>query len=85
MIADAVILQAVMVNASRDHVTSVDLTGQRGAVARRLFVAMVTVARTQFCVRYCRERGLGEQEERAYLRLLGDTRKELAALLTQPG
>ena len=45
-----------------------------------MFGTMVTVTRCQFCVFYCRDHGLVE-DEAEYQRLLGEKRKELAAMM----
>ena len=74
------VLEMVMVNSNRGHITSVQLQEQQEAAARRLFGTMVTVTRCQFCVRYYRGHGPVE-DETEYQRLLGDKLKELAAML----
>ena len=75
------VLEMVMLNSNRDHLTSVQMQEEQQAAARRLFGTMVTVTRCQFCVRYCRDHGLVE-DEAEYRRLLGEKRKELAAMMS---
>ena len=74
------VLEMVMVNSNRGHLTSVQLQVAQEAAARRLLGTMVTVTRCQFCVRYCRYYGLVENETE-YLRLLEEKLKELAAMM----
>ena len=72
------VLEMVTLSRNRDHLTSVQLQEQQEEAARRMFGTMVTVTRCQFCVFYCRDHGLVE-DEAEYQRLLGEKRKELAA------
>ena len=73
------VLEAVMLNTNRDHLTSVQLQGEQETVARRLFATMVTVTRCQFCVQYCRQNELPD-DAAEYQRLLEEKRQELAAM-----
>ena len=71
----------VMLSPNRDHLTSVQLHEQQEAAAGRLFGTMVTVMRCQFCLFfYCRDHGLAEDEPE-YQKVLGEKRKELAAMM----
>ena len=45
------VLEMVMVNSNRGHLTSLQLQEQQEAATRRLFGTMVTVTLCQFCVR----------------------------------
>nr|KAG5697798.1 hypothetical protein BaRGS_016060 [Batillaria attramentaria] len=75
------VLEMVMLNSNRDHVTSVRL-GEREAEARQLFGTMVGVTRCEFCVNYCRERGLVD-DERDYGAMLAQKREQLTAMMSQ--
>ena len=64
------VLEMVMLNSNRDHLTSVQMQEEQQATSRRLFGTMATVSRCQSCVRYCRDHGLVE-DEAEYRILLG--------------
>jgi hypothetical protein len=51
------VLEVVMLNSNRDHFTTAEL-GKDDGPARKLFGAIVSLRRNQFCLEYCERHGL---------------------------
>ena len=75
------VLEAVMLNANRDHI-STSFLGDQDAIARDLFGTMVTVTRSKFAIDYCRNKGLG-YDEREYCNVLEESNAKLQKLMKQ--
>lgn len=73
------ILEMVMVNANRDHISTMQL-GDQSDIARRIFGIMVAVTRIEFALQFCKENKM-KVDERAYSALLQEKEKELDDLL----
>ncbi|PAA71870.1 hypothetical protein BOX15_Mlig029772g1, partial [Macrostomum lignano] len=73
------ILEILMVNANRDHLSNGRL-GDQDAPARALFATIVRIARYEYCLRICRERGLATDESQ-YAAALSQAESELQKLL----
>lgn len=75
------ILEVVMLNSNRDHLTSVSL-GDQEAEARQLFGLMVSVTRFEFCVKYCKKHCLHD-DRKEYEKLLTENREKLQQLMSK--
>lgn len=73
------ILEMVMVNTNRDHISTMQL-GQDSAPARQLFGNMVAASRCRFAIKYFEEKeNIGEAEE--YKKLLAEKLDKLKELM----
>lgn len=75
------VLEAVMLNANRDHITT-SLLGSQEAVARDMFAAMVTVTRSEWSMKFCKNKGLVE-DEKAYGSILEESERKVQELMKQ--
>lgn len=75
------VLEVVMLNANRDHISSSSL-GDLDTLARDLFATMVTVTRSEFAATYCQDKGL-TQDAREYQRVVEESRSKLKELMKQ--
>ncbi|XP_045175691.2 uncharacterized protein LOC123536534 [Mercenaria mercenaria] len=75
------ILEAVMLNANRDHI-STSFLGDLDTLARDMFAAMVTVTRSEFALKFCQEKGLGT-DENEYRTILQESSEKLRNLLKE--
>ncbi|KAH3854273.1 uncharacterized protein LOC127870716 [Dreissena polymorpha] len=57
------VVEAVMLNANRDHISTSTCLGEDDALARDLFAAMVTETRSEFAAAYCLRKGLSVDQE----------------------
>lgn len=73
------ILEAVMVNTTRDHI-SVAFLGESDEEARQMFKAMVTVTKCEFAAEYCRTKGL-VQDQREYVNIIQENKLTLERLM----
>jgi hypothetical protein len=73
------VLEAVMLNTNRDHISVVHL-GDQDTPARDMFATMVAVTRTEFAVRYCVEHRL-IQDGWEYQKILIDNKTRLDMLM----
>lgn len=75
------VLEVVMLNANRDHISSSSL-GDLDTLARDLFATMVTVTRSEFATKYCEDKGL-TQDAIEYQRIVEENRSKLKELMKQ--
>lgn len=72
------VLEALVITSNRDHITT-SQPGPEDDLARDMYGAMVTVARSEYAVRYYREKGL-VQEEEEYQQILENGQRQLDSL-----
>jgi hypothetical protein len=77
--ATMLVVQSVMVNANRDHISSVDKANNSDD-ARNMFRLMAEIARDKFAVTYCHEKGLNN-DEKSFAVALHDAQQELDQLV----
>ena len=77
--ATMLVVRSVMVNANRDHISSVD-EANNSDDARNMFRLMAEIARDKFAVAYCQEKGLTDDEE-SFAVALHDAQQELHQLV----
>ena len=73
------ILEIVMLNANRDHISTAHL-GDKDAAARDMFGTMVTVTRSEYAVKYCERRELVDDADE-YRKILNDSKEKLDRLM----
>lgn len=76
------ILETVMLNDNRDHITTSTKLGDLDTLARDLFGTMVTVTRSEYAIKYCTEKGL-TSDVQEYQNILVENRKKLDRLIKQ--
>eukprot|EP01024_Parvocaulis_polyphysoides_P054568 TRINITY_DN5517_c0_g5_i2.p1 TRINITY_DN5517_c0_g5~~TRINITY_DN5517_c0_g5_i2.p1 ORF type:complete len:463 (-),score=35.49 TRINITY_DN5517_c0_g5_i2:313-1701(-) len=74
------ILELVMLNSNRDHLSTPTLIGRDGDEARMLFRTMVAVVRNRYIVDYCMKNNLSDDLE-AYEKLLNEEQEKLDGLM----
>lgn len=72
------VLEALVITSNRDHITT-SQPGPEDDIARDMYAAMVTVTRSEYAVRYYREKGL-VQEEEEYQQILENGQRQLDSL-----
>ena len=73
------ILEAVMLNANRDHI-STSFLGEQDGMAREMFGCMVAVTRSEYAAKYCTEKGLLDDAEE-YKKILAESELKLQQLM----
>ena len=73
------ILEIVMLNANRDHISTAHL-GDKDAAARDMFGTMVTVTRSEYAVKYCERMELVDDADE-YRKILNDSKEKLDRLM----
>ncbi|XP_052766293.1 uncharacterized protein LOC128207428 [Mya arenaria] len=69
------VLEALVITSNRDHITT-SVPGPEDDLARKMYGAMVTVTRAEYCVEYYRKKGLAKDEEE-YESILSEGQKTL--------
>ena len=73
------VLEVVMLNSNRDHISTAHL-GDQDAAARDMFGTMVTVTRSEYALNYCESKGLSEDADE-YRTILDASKEKLDRIM----